>query len=208
MRGQPIDALYRFYPIERLYRHAVFADLFDAVPRGGCCCSTACAGFSPNRRRAWRGCGRIGTRSARAARAAIERHVPPTLLARDPAALDLLPEAVVKHVNGREGDSVVFGRSLDAAAWEARLLETGYVVQRAIAPVPVQDVAIDEWRRELSVIEPRYACVGAFVIGGRFGGCYTRLDGPVTSARATYAATLVGPPALAAAAGVRGHRAE
>ena len=28
----------------------------------------------------------------------------------------------------------------------------------------------------------RFACVGAFSIGGRFGGCYTRLDGPITSA--------------------------
>jgi hypothetical protein len=42
-------------------------------------------------------------------------------------------------------------------------------------------------------VEPRYACVGAFSIGGRFGGCYTRLDGPITSVRATYAATLQAP---------------
>ena len=27
LRGQVIDALYRFYPIERLYRHAIFASL-------------------------------------------------------------------------------------------------------------------------------------------------------------------------------------
>jgi hypothetical protein len=37
------------------------------------------------------------------------------------------------------------------------------------------------------------ACVGAFTIGGQFAGCYTRLDGPITSARATYAATLAAP---------------
>ena len=45
----------------------------------------------------------------------------------------------------------------------------------------------------------RYACVGGFSIGGSFGGCYTRLDGRVTSARATYAATLCEPPSSARA---------
>src|SRR5262249_42708993 len=32
--GQPIDALYRFYPVERLYRHAIFAQLSEAAIDG------------------------------------------------------------------------------------------------------------------------------------------------------------------------------
>ena len=46
-------------------------------------------------------------------------------------------------------------------------------------------------------VQPKYACVGGFTVGGRFGGCYTRLDGPITSARATYVATLSEPDAAA-----------
>src|SRR5438552_15812719 len=34
LRGQPIDALYRFYPVERLYRHAIFASLAEAAIDG------------------------------------------------------------------------------------------------------------------------------------------------------------------------------
>ena len=52
------------------------------------------------------------------------------------------------------------------------------------------DVDVDDWQQRLTSLTPRYACVGALLIGGRFGGCYTRLDGPITSARATYVATL------------------
>ncbi len=97
---------------------------------------------------------------------------------------------MIKHVNGREGDSVVFGKDVDPASWDQRLLEGGYVVQRAVSSPAVQDVEVDDARQRVDCIGPKYACVGAFSIGGRFGGCYTRLDGPITSARATYAATL------------------
>ena len=93
----------------------------------------------------------------------------------------------------------MFGAGLADAAWEARLLEGGYVVQRAVDTPAVADAEVDDWRRCLSWVEPRFACVGAFVIDGRFGGCYTRLDGPITSARATYVATLPEPRAARAA---------
>jgi len=120
----------------------------------------------------------------------VERHLPRTLLASDPSAVSLLDSGVVKHVNGREGDSVVFGRGLDRGSWEERLLEGGYVVQRAVDSQLVEDVDVDDARRVVRRVGSRIACVGAFSIGGGFAGCYTRLDGPITSARATYAATL------------------
>jgi glutathionylspermidine synthase len=193
LRGQPIDALYRFYPVERLYRHAIFASLLEASIdqrllllnglRGFLAQSKACLAWLWANRRTF----------DKPSRLLIERHLPATLLARDPAAVALLPASVVKHVNGREGDSVVFGSSLDAAAWEARLLEPGYVVQRAVDSQPVQDVVVDEWGKRVECVGPRYACVGAFVVAARFGGVYTRLDGPITSARATYVATLSEP---------------
>jgi glutathionylspermidine synthase len=190
LRGQPIDALYRFYPIERLYRHAVFGDVWDAVCDGRLLMLNGLRGFLAQSKAclAWLWANRA--RLSAADVAAIERHLPRTVLARHPDAPALLPEGVIKHVNGREGDSVVFGNTLDRAGWQARLLEDGYVVQRAVGSPTVVDVEIDDQAQRVRRVADRYACVGGFAIAGTFAGCYTRLDGPITSARATYAATL------------------
>jgi glutathionylspermidine synthase len=190
LRGRPIDALYRFYPFERLYRHAIFASLCEAAIDGRVLLLNGLRGFLAQSKAclAWLWSNRSSLTPADCR--AIERHLPMTVLARDPAAQALLATGVVKHVNGREGDSVVFGNTLDHAAWEARLLEGGYVVQRAVNSQVVEDVEVDDTLRTVQPVGERFACVGAFAIGGRFGGCYTRLDGPITSARATYVATL------------------
>lgn len=190
LRGQAIDALYRFYPLERLYRHAIFASVFEAAIDRRLLLLNGLRGFLAQSKAclAWLWANR--QRFGREDRAAIERHLPATWLVRDPDAPRALATSVVKHVNGREGDSVMFGEHLDAAGWEARLLEGGYVVQRAVESVSVEDVEVDEWRREVRVTPGRVACVGGFSVGERFAGCYTRLDGPITSARATYVATL------------------
>ncbi len=190
LRGQVVDALYRFYPIERFYRHAIFASVWDAAIGGRLLMLNGLRGFLAQSKAClawlWANRARLPVDEA----ALVERHLPRTLLARDPEAPKLVAEGVIKHVNGREGDSVVFGASLDRAGWRDRLLDDGYVVQRAVASPAVLDVEIDDRRREVRCVGDRYACVGGFAIGGRFAGCYTRLDGPITSARATYAATL------------------
>jgi glutathionylspermidine synthase len=195
LRGRRIDALYRFYPIERLYRHAVFAPILEATIDGRLLLLNGLRGFLAQSKAClawlWSYRRELGVAACRD----IEQHLPRTLLARDPQAEDLMPTSVVKHVNGREGDTVVFGATLDSAAWEARLLEGGYVVQAAVESPAVDDIEVDDWQQKLTWVTPRYACVGAFVIGGRFGGCYTRLDGRITSGRATYVATLVSPGA-------------
>jgi glutathionylspermidine synthase len=190
LRGRPIDALYRFYPIERLYRHWMFAGLCEAAIEGRLLLLNGLRGFIAQSKAclAWLWANRAAL--ATTERGAVERHLPPTVLARDALASALLPSSVVKHVNGREGDSVVFGHTLDAASWESRLIEGAYVVQRAIASPAVEDVEVDDVRQEVRRVGGRCPCVGAFVVGGTFAGCYTRLDGPITSALATYAATL------------------
>jgi glutathionylspermidine synthase len=197
LRGQPIEALYRFYPVERLYRYAIFASLCDAAIDGRLLILNGLRGFLAQSKAClawlWWNRSKLGGAACRT----IERHLPPTFLAREPAAVDWVPRSVVKHVNGREGDSVVFGQTLDAAGWEARLIEGGYVVQQAVASPAVEDVEVDDVQRRVHTVGPRYACVGAFAIGGQFGGCYTRLDGAITSGRATYAATLREPGAAA-----------
>jgi glutathionylspermidine synthase len=193
LRGCPIDAVYRFYPVERLYRHGLFAPLTDAALDGRLLALNGLRGFLAQSKLvlAWLWANRTEPALGRGARQLIESHLPPILPARDRHAARLLPDAVVKHVNGREGDSVVFTDSLDHAGWESRLLEGGYVVQRRVHSVPLQHVEVDEISRGLRCVEPRYACVGTFCVGGRFGGCYTRIDGPVTTGRATFVPTLV-----------------
>ena len=195
LRGEPIDALYRFYPVERLYRHAIFASLCEASSDGRLLILNGLRGFLAQSKAClawlWANRARLGGSACHT----IERHLPPTFLAREPSAVDWVPQSVIKHVNGREGDSVVFGNTIDAAGWEARLIEGGYVVQRAVNSPVLEDVEVEDLNRQVRWAGPRYACVGAFLVGGQFGGCYTRLDGPITSARATYAATLREPAA-------------
>lgn len=195
VRGREVDALYRFFPVERLYRHGVFAPLMDAALDGRVLLLNGLRSFLAQSKAvlAWlwahRGEAPGGIRSTRL----IERHLPLVVPARSPGAQGLLADSVVKHVNGREGAQVVFGDTLvgNTEAWEARLIEGGYVVQRRVQPVSVEDVSIDEHSGVLEIATPRLACVGAFCIGGRFGGCYTRLDGPITTARAAFVPTFV-----------------
>ena len=100
---------------------------------------------------AWLWANRRAARRSRPAPLS-KRHLPRTLLARDPDAPSLLPDGVVKHVNGREGDSVVFGAALDGAGWEERLLEDGYVVQRAVASPELMDVEVDDCQRTVHCV--------------------------------------------------------
>jgi glutathionylspermidine synthase len=190
LRGRRIDALYRFYPVERLYRHPIFASLCEASLDGRLLLLNGLRAFLAQSKAclAWLWSNRAMLSAE--GRRTIERHLPATLVARDPDASALLPNGVVKHVNGREGDSVVFGARLDDAAWEERLLEGGYVVQRAVTSPPLRDVEVDDWAREIRYLDGQTACVGAFLIGGAFSGCYTRIDGPITSPRARFVATL------------------
>jgi hypothetical protein len=92
--------------------------------------------------------------------------LPATLRARDPAAAELLPTSVVKHVNGREGDSVVFGHTIsaDSGEWETRLLDGGYVVQQVVHSPTVEDVSVDDVQRRVEIVPGRIACVGSFTM--------------------------------------------
>ncbi len=191
LRGRPIDVLYRFYPVERLYRHGVFAPLMEAVLDGRVLLLNGLRGFLAQSKAvlAWLWEHRADPALGAGARQAIESHLPAVVAARAPEAAHLRADGVVKHVNGREGDSVAFGDTLSPADWEARLIEGGYVVQRRVRPLPIAHVEVDELAGELAVVEPRYPCVGSFCVAGRFGGAYTRVDGPITTARAAFVVT-------------------
>jgi glutathionylspermidine synthase len=185
LRGQPIDALYRFYPIEAWYRHGSFAPVMDAVLDGRLLLLNGLRGFLAQSKAAlawlWQHRAELGS-----ARAVLEAHLPAIVPAADAEHGAMV---VIKHVNGREGDAVAFGSDVDAAGWERRLLDGGYVVQRRVLSEPVEEVEVDETGERLTVARPRYACVGSFLVGFDYGGCYTRLGGPITTAHATFVPT-------------------
>jgi glutathionylspermidine synthase len=193
LRGQPLAALYRFYPIERLYRHGLFGSLLDLAVDRRLNLLNGLNGFLAQSKLTlaylWLYRDHPDIREHRAL---IERHLPPIVPARHAEAEAILPNSVVKHVNGREGQEVVPGSSLNAEDWEARLLDGGYTVQARVEQQPLEDVAVDDLTHQLSVVGPRYACIGSFLVGGEFGGCYTRLGGVITQARSTFVPTLVG----------------
>lgn len=193
LRAKPIQALYRFYPVERLYQHGVFAPLWDAGLDRRLLLLNGLRGFLAQSKLVlaylWQ--HRDSPRLDGEDRALIERHLPAIAPARSAEGQALRTVGVVKHVNGREGNEVAYGADLDDAAWEARLLDGGYVVQRRVEQVPVEAVEVNEADRSLGLGFPRYACVGAFCVGGRYGGLYTRVGGPITLSRAQFVPTLV-----------------
>lgn len=193
LRGQPVQALYRFYPVERLYRHGVCGPLLEAAVEGRLLLLNGLRTFLAQSKAtlAYLWHQRADGWLSAAERELVEAHLPAVLRAREPAAAQWLADSVVKHVNGREGDDVALGDALSADGWEARLLEGGYVVQRRVQQQALEDVEVDETRRVVEIATPRYACVGTYYVDGRFGGCYTRLGGLITQTRATFAPTYV-----------------
>ena len=95
LRGRPVDALYRFYPIERLYRHAIFANLWDAVIDGRLLLFNGLRGFLGQSKAClawlWANRAHLSTDDLNA----VEQHLPPTLLARHPDAPRLDRKSVV-----------------------------------------------------------------------------------------------------------------
>lgn len=200
LRGRPIDALYRFYPVEDLYRHAIFARLIEAALDRRILLLNGLGAFLAQSKAvlAWLWEHRGDRRLGRGTRALLEAHLPAVLPLRHPRADALRSSGMIKHVNGREGESVLQSAHLSDQEWENRRIDGGYVLQRLVRQQPLPHVEIDEMARTLLRVEPRFACVGAFVVDGRFGGFYTRLDGPITGPRAHYSPTVVLPPGAGA----------
>jgi glutathionylspermidine synthase len=88
LRGERIDALYRFYPIERLYRHALFAPLLEAAIEGRLMMLNGLRGFLAQSKAtlAWLWLHRCSPELGAHARELIERHLPASLPARHPQA--------------------------------------------------------------------------------------------------------------------------
>ncbi|HLI25677.1 MAG TPA: glutathionylspermidine synthase family protein [Chloroflexota bacterium] len=188
--GRPLDALYRLYPVERLYGHPLFPDLMAAVLDGRLWLLNPLVALLAQDKAllAWLWAHRTDSRFPPAEQAAIARHLPETYLVEAlPPGLDL-SAFVVKEFFGREGEEVYFADALSPEDWARCQQWRTFVVQRRVAspPVPRLVRAPGGWRVASGV-----ACIGSYVAGARWAGHYVRLGDAITTNRACHAPLFV-----------------
>ncbi|HZU07718.1 MAG TPA: glutathionylspermidine synthase family protein [Chloroflexota bacterium] len=188
--GRPVEALYRLYPIERLYGQPVFPGLLDAALAGRVLLLNPIAALLAQDKAllAWIWAHRQSGLFTPAQQRAIARHLPETYLITEvPAELDRRA-FVVKEFFGREGEEVYLGEALDAADWERCRAWRTFVVQRLVESQQVETVF---WRG--ARLEPVRCipCVGSYLAAGRWAGVYVRLGDRITTNRAQHVAAFV-----------------
>ncbi|MBI4497892.1 MAG: glutathionylspermidine synthase family protein [Chloroflexi bacterium] len=190
--GQRLDALYRLYPYEGLYGHSLFAPLCEAVAEGRLCLLNGLRGFLPQSKAvmAWIWQERTSRWFTPQEQAAIAAHLPPTYRLED--TLGAAPRSgwVVKEFWGREGEEVYLGAEMSDEDWERCRAWGTFVAQQRVATQEVVGLRLEGDR---AVPEPAWASVGAFVVDGRFAGCYSRVgSSAIIDAQASFLATLAG----------------
>ncbi len=188
--GQEVQALYRLYPIERLYGHPVFPGLMDAALAGRVLLLNPVAALLAQDKAlmAWIWARRDSAWFTPAERAAIQRHLPETYLVTEvPPGLDR-SGFVIKEFFGREGEEVYFGDSIDDADWERVRAWRTFVVQRVVTCPRVVQV---RWRGDRLEEVAAVPCVGSYLAGDRWAGLYVRLGDRVTTNRAQHVGTFV-----------------
>ena len=186
--GQPIQALYRYYPFETLLGKPAFPAIFDAVFGGQLILLNGLRGLLAQNKAllAWVWQHRDDPLFTPVEQAAIRDHVPPTYQILDLPADFNYRQAVIKQVFGREGEEVYFGDRLSPADWEQCRRWRTFVVQDRIAVPPLDAVL---WRRSGPVRETVWPGVGAFVAGQGFAGCFSRVGAPIINHQAKFLAT-------------------
>jgi hypothetical protein len=188
LSGEAVDALFRFYPGEwmtRLPNLATWRRVLPALPL-----------MNP--------LGRLITQSKRSfafmddglvspeERGLAQTFLPHTEALRPAELPRYLAERealVLKRCFGRMGDAVVLGASCAAGDWEKAL---------AVAARTPEDYAVQQ-RFRVAPLEladgPMYPTIGAYTVGGRFAGYYSRLAStPLITHEAYHVATVVEAP--------------
>ncbi len=189
--GQPIDALYRLFPIEDFWRDPIFAAYTQANLNGSFKCLNNLRGFLAQSKAilAWVWRERENTELFDATeRTVIASHLPPTYVIKDFAS-EPSPHYVVKEIFGREGIGVWDSANLDATQWQTFRQNGNYIVQGKINIAPLPHYWLDAQNQlQSGLVTP---CVGSFLIGGEWGGCYSRVGKPITDSSAQFVPTLL-----------------
>ena len=189
--GHTVGALYRLYPIERLYGEAIFPDLLSAALDGRIHLLNPLVALLAQDKAllAWIWANRRAPLYSEAESHAIMRHIPATWY------IDALPDgfdrrgSVIKEFFGREGEEVYFGADISDADW-ARCREwRTFVVQERVHSATAEWLPSvgNRWQPASGV-----PCVGSYVANERWAGLYVRIGDPITTNRAQHVPALVG----------------
>ncbi len=190
--GKPVDALFRLFPVEYLSLEPVFAAFLQSVSNGWLKSLNNLRGFLAQSKAvmAWVWGHRNEPLFSEVERETIEGHLPPTFLLED------LPESfdyrsyIIKEFYGREGAEVYNGAGLSCEGWlQCREWRT-FVAQQRIEIAPVEHLTpAENWSER--VLTEVFPCVGSYIMGGKWGGCYTRVGERITNSFAQFVPTLV-----------------
>ena len=196
LRGQRIDALYRYLPFEAIFGTPTFVAMEEAAALGRVEILNGLYGLLLQNKGtiSWIWAHRDDTDLFDAeARAAIAEHLPGTWPLADAPPTIPRADLVAKQVFGREGQEVFFGEDCTAELWATLARRQTYVAQVRVRVAPVHAVV----QTSLGpVVREGYPTVGCFAVDGQFAGSYTRCGDKITTARAKWLATFaeVGPP--------------
>jgi glutathionylspermidine synthase len=189
--GQPVDAIYRLFPVENLSIEPVFAAFLQSTLNGWLKSLNNLRGFFAQSKAimAWVWQNRLSEIFSPAEQDVIARHLPETYLVEDlPANFDY-SSFIVKEFYGREGSEVYNGATLTPEGWQQCREWRTFVAQKRIEIAPVQHLLPDEDWQGVELVEA-FPCVGSFIFGGKWGGCYTRIGGKITDSFAQFIPTL------------------
>ncbi|MDB5079014.1 MAG: hypothetical protein JWP00_938 [Chloroflexi bacterium] len=189
--GQPVDAIYRLFPVENLSVEPIFAAFLQSTLNGWLKSLNNLRGFFAQSKAimAWIWQNRENPVFTGREQAVIARHLPETYL------VETLPEDfdyssyIVKEFYGREGSEVYNGADLSQEGWlQCREWRT-FVAQKRIDIAPVEHLLPDEEWQKVLLVEA-FPCVGSYIMGGKWAGCYTRIGGRITDSFAQFIPTL------------------
>lgn len=191
LMGQPVDALYRLFPVENLSIEPIFAAFLQATLNGWLKSLNNLRGFFAQSKAimAWVWQRRTAEIFTLEEQAVIHKHLPETRLVQDlPQDFDY-GGYIVKEFYGREGSEVYNGENLSPEGWQQCREWRTFVAQQRIEIAPVEHLLPDAAWQGVELVEA-FPCVGSFVFGGKWGGCYTRIGGKITDSFAQFLPTL------------------
>ncbi|MEK6975443.1 MAG: glutathionylspermidine synthase family protein [Candidatus Thermoplasmatota archaeon] len=188
LAGQDVATVFRFFPADWLTALPNWQDWgrlgATEVPLRN---PLACAVTQTKAIHAW-----LWEHAADSDRALVERLLPRTRMLDEDSKADALQrreDVVLKPTSGRMGEGVVMGRECPPEQWRKRV-DSAHRSRRS-RPYVVQD-RFDSVPVETGPGQTAVACLGAYVVDGRFAGYYSRLSTtPVVAYDATNVLTLV-----------------
>ncbi|MCC7370636.1 MAG: glutathionylspermidine synthase family protein [Chloroflexi bacterium] len=189
LRGQRVDAVYRYLPFEAIFGTPTFAALEEAVALGTVTVLNGLYGLLLQNKGllAWIWAHRDDAGLFDAdERCAIVEHLPATWMLEDAPAHVPRQDLVAKQVFGREGQEVFFGEDCSAELWATLAAQQTYIGQervrvgRSLATVQTSTG---------SEVREGHATVGAFAVNGEFGGYYTRFGEKIITSSSKWLGT-------------------